>query len=129
MCTWWWRVVYLTDGRLTIDNHPAEQAIRPLAVGRRNWLHIGADGGMTPAAVLLSMAASAKRHRVNPWEYFKHILTEMPARPPNADLTDLLPDEWAKIHNRPQPTVRYPTYSRQHSPPRCAPNAATPRPD
>src|SRR5262249_30682912 len=37
--------VYLTEGWLTIDNAPAEQAIRPLAVGRRNWLHLGGDGG------------------------------------------------------------------------------------
>jgi Transposase IS66 family/IS66 C-terminal element len=88
--------VYVTDGRLKIDNHPAEQAIRPLAVGRRNWLHIGGDGGLQPAAVLLSLAASAKRHALNPWEYFKHILAELPARPPNADLTDLLPDVWAR---------------------------------
>jgi hypothetical protein len=88
--------VYLTDGRLTIDNHPAEQAIRPLAIGRRNWLHIAGDGGLQPAAVLLSMAASAKRHALNPWEYFQHVLTELPARPPNTDLTDLLPDVWAR---------------------------------
>jgi transposase len=95
--------VYLTDGRLTIDNHPAEQAIRPLAVGRRNWLHIGGDGGLQPAAVLLSMAASAKRHALNPWEYFRHVLTELPARPPNADLTDLLPDLWARSRAGPAP--------------------------
>ena len=95
--------VYLTDGRLTIDNHPAEQAIRPLAVGRRNWLHIGGDGGLQPAAVLLSLAASAKRHALNPWEYFRHVLTELPARPPNADLTDLLPDEWARSRAGPAP--------------------------
>src|SRR5690242_18759416 len=47
--------VYLTDGRLTIDNGPAEQAVRPLAVGRRNWLHLGGDGGLAPTAVLLSV--------------------------------------------------------------------------
>jgi hypothetical protein len=86
---------YLDDGRLTIDNAPAEQAIRPLAVGRRNWLQIAGDGGLHTAAVLLSVAASAKRHRVNPWAYVKHILAELPARKPDADLTDLLPDVWA----------------------------------
>src|SRR5471030_1235946 len=37
---------YLDDGRLKIDNSPAEQAIRPLAVGRRNWLHVAGDGGL-----------------------------------------------------------------------------------
>jgi hypothetical protein len=41
--------------------------IRPLAVGRNNWLHIAGDGGLKSAAVLLSVAASAKRHGVNPW--------------------------------------------------------------
>jgi transposase len=85
---------YLADGRLTIDNGPAEQAIRPLAAGRRNWLHLGGDGGLRPTAVLLSVAASAKRHGVNPWVYLKHLLTELPARRPGADLADLLPDGW-----------------------------------
>jgi transposase len=85
--------VYLTDGRLTIDNTPAEQAIRPLCVGRRNWLHLGGDGGLRPTAVLLSITASAKGHGVNHWVYLKHVLTELPARPAGADLTDLLPDQ------------------------------------
>jgi transposase len=88
--------VYLTDGRLMIDNAAAEQAIRPLAVGRRNWLHLGGDGGLKPTAVLLSISASIKRQGVNPWVYLKHVLTELPARPPDADLTDLLPDVWAR---------------------------------
>jgi transposase len=89
-------VVYTHDGRLTIDNGPAEQAIRPLAVGRNNWLHVGGDGGVRPAAVLLSMAASVRRHGINPWAYFKHVLTELPARPAGADLADLLPDGRAR---------------------------------
>jgi hypothetical protein len=83
---------YRDDARLNIDNNPAEQAIRPLAVGRRNWLHIAGDGGLGGGTVLLSVAASAKRHRANPWAFVKHLLTELPARPA-ADLTDLLPDE------------------------------------
>ena len=52
--------VYLTNGRLTIDKAPAEQAIRPLCVSRRNWLHLGGDGGLQPTAVLLSITASIK---------------------------------------------------------------------
>ena len=91
-------VRYLEDGRLTIDNSPAEQAIRPLAVGRRNWLQIAGDGGLKSAAVLLSVAATAKRHRVNPWVYVKHILTESAARQPDADFSDLLPDAWVQAN-------------------------------
>lgn len=97
--------VYLADGRLTIDNHPAEQAIRPLAVGRADWLHIAGDGGLEPAAVLLSLAASTKRHRLTPWEYFKHLLTELPARPTNTDLADLLPAVWARSRAGPHPPL------------------------
>jgi hypothetical protein len=87
--------VYLTDGRLTIDNAAAEQAVRPLCVGRRNWLHLGGDGGLRPTAVLLSVAASVKRHGLDPWAYLKHGLTELPARSPRTGLSDLLPDRWA----------------------------------
>jgi transposase len=94
---------YLDDGRLTIDNAPAEQALRPLAVGRRNWLHVGGDGGLHGAAVLLSLAASLKRHGLNPWPYLTHVLTELPARTPGADLTDLLPDVWADRANAATP--------------------------
>lgn len=87
--------VYLTDGRLAIDNAAAEQAIRPLCVGRRNWLHLGGDGGLRPTAVLLSVTASVKRHGLDPWAYLRHLLTELPARAAGADLADILPDRWA----------------------------------
>jgi transposase len=85
---------YVQDGRLSIDNGPAEQVIRPLAVGRRNGLHIAGDGGLHSAAVLVSVAASAKRHGINPWLYVKHLLTASAERPAGADLSDLLPDAW-----------------------------------
>lgn len=89
---------YIHDACLRIDNHPAEQAMRAVALGRKNWLHIGGDGGLPRAAVLLSLAASAKRHRVAPWEYVKDLLTQIPARAANADLSDLLPNAWSATH-------------------------------
>jgi hypothetical protein len=88
--------VYVTEGRLAIDNGPAEQAIRPLAIGRKNWLHLGGDGAVRPTAVLLTVTASVKRHGLNPWVYLTHVLTELPARSPATDLTDLFPDVWAR---------------------------------
>jgi hypothetical protein len=84
--------VYLTDGRLTIDITPAERAIRPLCVGRRNWLHLGGDGGLKPTAVMLSVAASVRRHGLDSWSYLAQILTVIPARDAAAGLTDLRPD-------------------------------------
>src|SRR5439155_21572727 len=90
---------YVDDARLHIDNGPAEQAIRAVALGRKNWLHIGGDGGLPRGAVLLSLAASCKRHHVAPWEYVKELLTQIPARSANADLSDLLPDAWSQSHS------------------------------
>jgi hypothetical protein len=88
--------VYPTDGRLTIDNATAEQAIRPLCVDRRNWLHLGGDGALQPTEVLLSVTASVRRRGLDPWAYLKHVLTELPARPAGTDLADLLPDQWVR---------------------------------
>jgi len=87
---------YLGDARFTIDNNVAERAVRPLAVGRRNWLFVGGDGGLASAAVLMSLCASAKRHGLNPWAYLTDVMTQLAAKP--ADVTDLLPDAWAKHH-------------------------------
>jgi transposase len=63
---------------------------------RKNWLHLGGDGGLKPTAVLMSICASIKRQGINPWVYLKHALTELPARSTEADLTDLLPDVWIR---------------------------------
>jgi hypothetical protein len=78
-----------------------EQTIRPLAIGRENWLHLGGDGALRPTAVLLSVAASVKRHGLDPWAYMKHVLTELPARPVGAKPYDLLPDRWARCPTGP----------------------------
>jgi len=87
---------YLGDARFAIDNNVAERAVRPLAVGRKNWLFVGGDGGLASASVLMSLCASAKRHGVNPWAYLSDVLTQLSAKP--ADVTHLLPDAWAKQH-------------------------------
>jgi transposase len=89
-------VRYLNDARFELDNGAAERAIRPLAVGRGNWLHVGGDRGLKTASVLLSVCASATRHRLDPWSYLTHVLSELPARRAGADLGDLLPDAWGK---------------------------------
>jgi hypothetical protein len=66
-----------------------------------NWLQIAGDGGLHSAAVLLSVAASAKRHGVNPWAYVRHVLVASAARPRAADFSDLLPDAWAQVAANP----------------------------
>jgi transposase len=91
-------VRYLNDSRFAIDNGAAERAIRPLAIGRGNWLHLGGDGGLPTASVLLTVCASATRHRLNPWAYLRDVIDQLAARSPTADVTDLLPDTWARRH-------------------------------
>jgi hypothetical protein len=93
-------VRYLDDARFAIDNGAAERAIRPLAIGRSNWLHVGGDGGLQTAAVLLSVCGSATRHRLNPWSYLRDVLDQLAARSADADVNDLLPDAWAVRHPR-----------------------------
>jgi hypothetical protein len=85
-------VRYVDNARFAIDNGAAERAIRPLAVGRANWLHVGGDGGLKTASVLLSVCASATRHRLDPWAYLRDALDHLAVRSAGADLSDLLPD-------------------------------------
>jgi transposase len=91
-------VRYVDDARFAVDNGEAERALRPLAVGRNNWLHVGGDGGLKTASVLLSVCASATRHRLNPWSYFRDVLDQFAARSATADVNDLLPDAWMSRH-------------------------------
>ena len=65
---------YVDDGELSPDNGVSERAIRPLALGRNNWLFIGGDMGLSSASVLLSLCASANQHKLNPWNYLKDVL-------------------------------------------------------
>jgi transposase len=68
---------FLEDGRLSMDNNKSEQAIRPIAVGRKNWLFAGSDGAAKNAAVIQSLVATCKIHEVNPYAYFNDALLIM----------------------------------------------------
>jgi len=85
--------VYTTDGRLAIDNNAGENALRRVAVGRKNWLFAGSDNGGRTAASLFSVIATCERHRVEPMTYLRDVLTRIAAIPIN-ELPDLLPDRW-----------------------------------
>jgi transposase len=85
--------VYTTDGRLAIDNNAAENALRRVAVGRKNWLFCGSDNGGRTAATLFSLIATCQRHQVEPMAYLRDVLTRIAAIPVN-DLATLLPDRW-----------------------------------
>lgn len=78
----------------------AERAIRPLSIGRGNWLHIGGGGGLKTASVLLSVCASATRHQLNPWSYLRDVLDQLAVRSVGSDLSDLLPDALGQARSR-----------------------------
>lgn len=85
---WSTLVRYLNDARFAIDNGEAERAIRPLAVGRSNWLHIGGDTGLKTTALLLSVCATAARNGLKPWRYLTTTLDSLAYKP--ADQSGLL---------------------------------------
>ncbi|CAO5674012.1 MAG: hypothetical protein CNLJKLNK_01424 [Holosporales bacterium] len=66
--------LFLTDGKIDIDNNAAERAIRPFAVGRKNWMFMGSPNGATAAAYIYSLIESAKMNNLNPQGYLKYIL-------------------------------------------------------
>jgi hypothetical protein len=84
---------YTTDGDLAIDNNAAERAIRPLTVGRKNYLFLGSDTGGRTAATLYSLTATAKRHNLDPFVYLRDVLASIGATP-LSQLDQFLPDRW-----------------------------------
>ena len=89
---------YLEDGRLKPDNNLAENAIRPLALGRKNWLLAASDRGALATALYLGLIQSCKASGINPWEYFNDMLRRIMSHPITR-LRELLPDQWKPLPN------------------------------
>ena len=70
--------VYITDGRLAIDNNAAERAVKPFAIGRKNWLFFGSDQGGRTLATLASFTATCQLMNINPWTWLRDTLTNLP---------------------------------------------------
>jgi transposase len=85
---------YCKDGDLEIDNNATERAIRGVALGRNNWVFFGSDQGGKTAAVLRSFVATCQRVGVDPFAWFKDVLSRI-AGHPISRLADLLPHNWA----------------------------------
>lgn len=90
--TQWPRLtVYLEDGRLNIDNNLVENAVRPFAIGRKNWLFSDTQGGASASANLYSLIETAKANRLNDYGYLKYVFAELPGCQTAEDINALLP--------------------------------------
>jgi len=100
-----WRALtrYLDDGNVPIDNNAAENAVRPLCVGRKNWLFVGSQQAGERAAVVMSLIESAKLNGHDPWAYLKDVFERLPTLK-QRDLAQLLPHNWRPASNAAAPT-------------------------
>ena len=88
--------IYTTDGMLCIDNNPVENSIRPIAIGRKNYLFAGSHNAAQQSAMIYSLLGTCKMHKLNPWEWLKDVLTRLPDHPINK-IKELLPHNWKPL--------------------------------
>ncbi|WP_413061440.1 IS66 family transposase (plasmid) [Sphingomonas carotinifaciens] len=88
-------LAYIGDGRLEIDNNLAENALRGIAVGRKNWMFAGADCGGERAAAMYSLLETAKLNGINPQEWLADVLDRVGQGHSINRLDELMPWNWA----------------------------------
>ena len=89
---------FLQDPKVPLDNNAAEGAIRPFVIGKKNWVMIDTVHGASASAIIYSIAETAKANNLKPYQYFEHILEEIPKHMDETSLDfldDLLP--WSKM--------------------------------
>jgi len=93
---------YVDDGDLSIDNNECERDIRPVAIGRKNWLFAGSDEGGRRAAILYTLVLSCRKSGVNPFEYLRDVLLRV-SRHPASRVAELMPRNWKPPPPLPDP--------------------------
>ena len=79
------------DARL--DNNVAERGLRPLTIGRKNWLFVGSEDSGRSAATILSLVQTCRNLKINPQEYLEDVLRRIMSHP-SKQIHQLLPDSW-----------------------------------
>ena len=92
-----WRTLetYLNDGRVELDNNLVENAIRPTAIGKKNWLFIGDAEAGERSAIIYTIIECCRRRGVDPFAYLRDVLTRLPQMT-NRQIPEVLPANWAK---------------------------------
>ena len=86
---------FLEHGRVPIDNNACERAIRPIAIGRKNWLFAGSMRGGRAAATVFTLVESCRIVGVDPVDYLADVLVRVSSHPANR-IEELLPENWAR---------------------------------
>ena len=89
---------FLTDGKVPMDNNTAERALRPFALGRKNWVNVDSIRGAEASAIMYSLVETAKANGLRVYEYLEYVLTELAAHQDDTSrdfLADLLP--WSNV--------------------------------
>ena len=87
--------VYLVDGRVEIDNNLVENAIRPTAIGKKNWLFIGEADAGERSAILYTVIECCRRRGIDPYTYLRDVLTRLPHMT-NRQVPEVIPSAWGK---------------------------------
>src|SRR5216683_7886640 len=87
---------YAEDGRLKIDNNGAEQALRPIVLGRKNWLFAGSEAAAHRTAILCSLVQTCKHLQINPFVYLRDVIQRVSTHPARLVL-ELTPREWKRL--------------------------------
>jgi len=86
---------YTENGMLNIDNNPVENSIRPVALGRKNYLFAGSHEAAKRSGMLYSLLGTCKMHGIEPYSWLKDVLAQIPNHPINK-IKDLFPQHWKK---------------------------------
>jgi transposase len=92
---WSTLTVYLDDGRVEIDNNLVENAIRPTAIGKKNWLFVGEAQAGERSAIIYTLIESCRRRGLDPYAYLREVLTRLPNMT-NWQIPEVTPQAWSK---------------------------------
>jgi transposase len=98
---------YTEQGFLEIDNNASERGEKTIALGRKNWLFFGSEGGGATAAILFSLTETCQRLGVEPWAYLRDVLDRVSTHPASR-IDELLPDRWEAIRRAREGTAPAP---------------------
>ena len=87
---------YAEDGRLKIDNNGAEQALRPIVLGGKNWLFTGSEAAAHRTAILCSLVQTCKHLQINPFVYLRDVIDRVSTHPARLVL-ELTPRQWKRL--------------------------------